>query len=93
MGFLNMGVEPSKMSTRGQIVIPRGIREKMSLEKDALFMVGVLDEETIVMKKVDKAKIAADFMKFRKNFIIRAGGLTPGEVEAEIDAVRKKRLR
>ena len=90
MSFPDIEVEPSKMSTRGQIVIPQEIRERMGLRKDALFMVGVLDKETIVMKKVDKAKIASDFMKLRGSFIARTGGLTDKEIEVEIDAARKK---
>jgi len=90
MNYKNIGVEPSKMSTRGQIVIPQDIREKMGLKKDTLFMVGSLDNETIIMKKMDMSRIASEFLKLRKNLIKRTGGFTQEEIEDEINAVRKK---
>lgn len=89
--YPNIKVEPSKMSTRGQIVIPQDIRVRMGLKKDALFMVGSLDKETIIMKKVDKAKLVGEFLRLRKELIGRTGGLSGSEIEAEINAVRKNR--
>ncbi|MBM3309270.1 MAG: AbrB/MazE/SpoVT family DNA-binding domain-containing protein [Candidatus Altiarchaeales archaeon] len=89
--YPNIDVEPSKMSTRGQIVIPREIREKLGLKRDSLFMVGALDKETIILKKMDKARIAAGFMKLRQEVLSRTGGFSGEEIEAEVNAVRKKR--
>ena len=79
--YSNIKVEPSKMSTRGQIVIPQDIREKMGLKKNTLFMVSSLDKETIVMKKVDKAKLASEFLRLRKDLIGRTGSLSGSEIE------------
>lgn len=89
--YSNIDVEPSKMSTRGQIVIPLEIREKLGLKRDALFMVGAVDKETIILKKMDKARIAADFMKLRQDILSRTGGFSGEEIEAEVNAVRKKK--
>jgi len=90
MTYTNIEVEPSKMSTRGQIVIPLDIRKKLELKKDTLFMVSALDKKTIVMKKVDKTKIVEGFLKLRKDYLKRTGGMKKEEIEAEVDAVRKK---
>lgn len=88
--YPNIDVEPSKMSTRGQIVIPQEIRQKLGLSRDALFMVGALDKDTIIMKKLDKSSIAGEFMKLRKEFVKRTGGLSSREIETELNAARKK---
>ncbi len=87
----NIEVEPSKMSTRGQIVIPLDIREKMGLKKDTLFMVGSIDKETIIMKKVDRSRLSKEFSRIRKSILKREREFTAEEIEAEIDAVRKRR--
>ncbi len=86
----NIEVEPSKMSTRGQIVIPLDIREKMGLKKDTLFMVGSIDKETIIMKKVDRSRLIKEFSRIRKSILKRERECTAEEIEAEIDAVRKR---
>lgn len=92
--YKNIKVEPSKMSTRGQIVIPQEIREKMNLKKDALFMVGSLDKETIILRKVDRELLVKDFLSIRNNILKRSsGGLTEKEIEEEIDDSRKSRKR
>jgi AbrB family looped-hinge helix DNA binding protein len=93
--YKNIEVEPSKMSTRGQIVIPQEIRKKMDLKKDALFMVASLDKETIVLKKVNKQLLVRDFLEIRENILKRSsgGGLTEKEIEKEICESRKSRKR
>ena len=83
-------VEPSKMSTRGQIVIPREIRKKMGLKKDVLFMVASIDKDTLVFKRVDKDKLMKEFLDLRGKLLERTGGLTPGEIEEEIEHARKR---
>lgn len=60
-----MNVEMTKIGERGQVVIPLPIREKMKVQKGALFSVALLDEHTIVMKKIDREKLLADFSALR----------------------------
>ena len=91
MADANISVEPAKMSTRGQIVIPQAVREKVNVGKDALFMVGAVDEDTIVLKKVNRQKMMDDFLKMRQQIIKRTGGLSAQEIEDEINAVREKK--
>ncbi|MCD6479066.1 MAG: AbrB/MazE/SpoVT family DNA-binding domain-containing protein, partial [Candidatus Diapherotrites archaeon] len=59
-------VETTKMSTRGQVVIPKQIREFLNIDEDSIFTVIALDRETIVLRKLSKEKILADFAKIRE---------------------------
>ena len=86
---VDISVEPAKMSTRGQIVIPQVIREKVKASKDAIFMVVAVDENTIVLKKVDRQKIVSDLLNMRKKIIQRTGGLSSNEIEDEVHAYRE----
>jgi bifunctional DNA-binding transcriptional regulator/antitoxin component of YhaV-PrlF toxin-antitoxin module len=88
MSYANISVEPAKMSTRGQIVIPQVVRERVKIGKDALFMVGALDDETIILKKVDRQKMVSELLSIRKKILQSTGGLTSKEIEAEIHAYR-----
>jgi bifunctional DNA-binding transcriptional regulator/antitoxin component of YhaV-PrlF toxin-antitoxin module len=88
MSYADISVEPAKMSTRGQIVIPQAVREKVKAGKDALFMVGAVDEDTIVLRKVDRQKIVSELLGMRKNIIQTTGGLTSKDIEDEIHAYR-----
>ncbi|MFH0860582.1 MAG: AbrB/MazE/SpoVT family DNA-binding domain-containing protein [Candidatus Altiarchaeota archaeon] len=89
MAYGNITVEPAKMSTRGQIVIPQTIRDRLKVGKDALFMVGAVDDETIILKKVDRQKVVSELLGIRQRILRRTGGLTSKEIEEEINAYRK----
>jgi len=88
MSYANISVEPAKMSTRGQIVIPQVVRERMKIGKDALFMVGAVDDETIILKKVDRHKMVSELLGIRKKILQTTGGLTSKEIGDEIHAYR-----
>jgi len=79
-------IETTKMSTRGQVIIPKGIREYIGAEDDAIFTVVPLDKDTILMKKMDKKKLLQEFRKIRSNIKDK---LTPEEITNEIKARRK----
>lgn len=78
-------IETTKMSTRGQVIIPKDIREYIDAKDDAIFTVVTLDKDTILMKKMDKKKLLGEFRR------IRAGikKLSPEEIKNEIKAGRK----
>jgi AbrB family looped-hinge helix DNA binding protein len=75
-------VETTKMSTRGQVVIPKQIREFLNADEDSIFTVIALDRETIVLRKLSKKKILADFAKIRER--VRKAGITRKDVEKAI---------
>jgi len=82
-----MTIETAKMSDRGQIIIPKEIRQEIGASTDTVFVVSALDNDTIVMKKLDTKGIVAEFRKFRRN----AKKLSPEKIEAEINAARKSK--
>lgn len=79
-------LETTKMSTRGQVIIPKDIREYIGAEDDAIFTVVPLDKDTILMKKMDKKKLLQEFREIRSNIKDK---LAPEEIKDEIKARRK----
>ncbi len=78
-------IETAKMSERGQIIIPKGVREYIEARENTIFTVMPLNKETIIMKKLDKIKLIQEFRSIRKS----AEKLTIEEIKAEIKEVRK----
>ena len=62
---MRASVETTKMSTKGQVIIPKNTREFTDSEEETIFTVFPLDKETIVLKKLDKQKIVAEFRQLR----------------------------
>jgi len=79
-------VETTKMSTRGQVIIPKDIREYISAEEDTIFTVVPLDKDTILMKKMDKKRLLREFRNIRNTIKEK---LSPEEINNEIRAHRK----
>jgi len=81
-----MEVETTKMSTRGQIIIPKEIRAYINAEEGTLFTVATLDEETLIMKKLDKQKLVNEFKHIRDRVKTK---LKKEEILDEFKAARK----
>ena len=81
-----MEVETTKMSTRGQIIIPKEIRAYINAEEGTLFKGGTLDEETLIMKKLDKQKLVNEFKHIRDRVKTK---LKKEEILDEFKAARK----
>lgn len=79
-------IETTKMSTRGQVIIPKGIRDYINVGDDTVFTVMPLNKDTILMKKMDKKKLLQEFRKIRIGVKEK---LSPEEIENEIKAHRK----
>lgn len=60
------------------------------MKKDVLFMVASIDKDTLVFKRVDKGKLIKEFLDVRERLLERTGGLTPDEIEEEIEHARKR---
>jgi len=78
-------IETAKMSDRGQIIIPKDIRQEINALRDTLFAVSSLDKDTIVMKKLDTSSLAAEFRRLRS----KVKKVSSSKIEEEINAVRK----
>jgi len=79
-------IETAKMSERGQIIIPKDIREEVDATTDTIFAVSSIDKDTIVMKKLDTRALVSEFRMLRS----KAKKVSPAKIEEEINAVRSK---
>lgn len=81
-------VDYTKMSSKGQVVVPKSIRDNLNLKSGELFMI-FADQDTLILKKVKKPP-ESDIRKMfsRSNELARQRGLTEGDVEKAIKAVR-----
>ncbi len=78
-------IETAKMSERGQVIIPKNIRKFIDARENTLFTIMPVDSETIVMKKLDKRKIIAEFAGIRAKV---KNKLSSKEINEEINKSR-----
>lgn len=81
-----MEVEITRIGERGQAVIPKSIREGMPAAKGDLFGVVLIDKDTLVMKRIDKRDLTAEFVKLRASIKKR---LSDEEIVEELKKARK----
>jgi len=81
----------TKMSSRGQIVIPQELRDRMNLEEGSKFAV-VGMEDTIILKKLEPPKWE-DFDKAISNLrkFGKEKGITEKKVNKAIHDIRRRR--
>ncbi len=79
-------IETAKMSRRGQIIIPKEIRNYIGSKEDTIFTIMPIDKETIIMKKLDKMRLIQEFRGIRKGV---KNKLTPEQIKEEIKEARK----
>lgn len=87
-----MALELTRLSEKGQVVIPTDIRRKMGLREGAKFLVLGLGD-TIVLRKLqlseEKARLKQLLAEARRS--AKKRGLSEREIERLIHAVRKIR--
>jgi AbrB family looped-hinge helix DNA binding protein len=81
----------TKLSSKGQVVIPEAIRERLGLEAGVQFVV-VAEGDVVVLKVLNAPKMS-DFKALldKAQESADAAGLTPGDVEEAIRQVRGKK--
>ncbi len=86
-----MEVELTRISEKGQIVIPASLRKEMGIEKSDQFLI-FGENSTIVLKKVEKAAMQKSFDELTKPLhkAIAESGLTREDLKQVIKDVRKK---
>ena len=81
-------VTTTRLSSRGQVVIPDAIRRRLSLEAGAEFVV-IGEEDTIVLKRIRKpAMHEFDTIMARARQAARRAGLRRSDIATAIEAVR-----
>lgn len=85
--------EVTKMSSKGQIVIPQEIRNKLNLEEGAKFVV-VGTGDTVVLKRLQAPKFERfeEIMSKGRKFA-KKRGLKPSDVDKAIAEYRKEKRR
>ncbi|MCH7568190.1 MAG: AbrB/MazE/SpoVT family DNA-binding domain-containing protein [Nanoarchaeota archaeon] len=90
-----MEIEITKITSRGQVVIPQEIREKARIKEGERFFVYISDD-SIVLKRTKNLEAARSFKEFERVFksawkTAKARGITKKDVEKEIKDVRTKK--
>lgn len=59
-------VETTKMSTKGQIIIPKEVRDFTQSKENTLFTVTPVNTDTIILKKLNRREMVKGFQKIRQ---------------------------
>jgi len=81
-----MDIALTTVGERGQAVIPKSIRDKMPAPRGTMFSVVLIDQDTLVMKRLDKRKLLAEFKDVRASI---AQKFSDRELVSEIKRARK----
>lgn len=84
-------VETTTLSSKGQVVLPQDVRERLKLKDGDKFLV-IAEADTVILKAIKpipRAKFAA-MLKITKAAAKRTG-ITPKDLEAAISKVRHTR--
>ena len=83
-------METIKMSKKGQIVVPKSIRETLGLSPEDKFIAYGKDEY-VVFKKIDFPELAREFEDLVRTTtkIAKARGIKEADIKKELAAYRK----
>lgn len=83
-------LEVTSLSSRGQLVIPQEVRDRLHLHEGEKFIV-IAEEDTIILKKLEvpSFKSLDKLLKKTRDFA-KKKGLKPHDVEEAIERVRTK---
>ena len=82
--------EITKLSSKGQVVLPQGIRKKLNLEEGEKFFV-FYDNDTVILKKIGRPVFerAKELVRQSRAWAKKVG-LTPADVKTAIRKVRSQ---
>ena len=83
-------VEITSVSSRGQVVIPQSLRDKMKIQTGEKFVV-IGEEDTIVLKKLEMPSFnGIDKLLKKTRDFAKKRGIKESDVEEAIKQTRKK---
>lgn len=90
-----MNIEITKMTSKGQVVIPQNIRERKEIEEGEKFIVYDMDD-SIVLKRVKNLEHVKDAKHLEKTFgsmwkTAKLRKIKEEDVESEITSHRKEK--
>lgn len=82
-------IEVVNLSSKGQLVIPKNMREEMRLNQKDKFVL-VSDKDTILLKRIEESEIKSRMKSLMKNFTkeFKKAGITKEDLRREIKASR-----
>lgn len=83
----------TKMSSKGQVVIPEDVRRKLGLDAGTQFI--VVGEDDVVILKMVKAPLMRDFDRLvrKARAQAKAAGLKRSDIASAVAKVRKRRWK
>ena len=83
-------IETTSMSSKGQVVIPRNLREKLNIKKGEKFIV-IGSDETILLKKIQMPSFKGfeKLLKETRKFV-KEKNIKESDVDRAIKRTRKK---
>jgi len=90
--YSKMAIELVKVSSKGQVVLPKEIRDEAGVaERDKLLV--ITDERGILLQKVDERQAKKELLSMLDYFgeKFRKAGITKADVEKEIRAARAEK--
>ena len=83
-------LEVTSLSSRGQIVIPQGVRDRLHLHEGEKFVI-IGEDDTIILKKLEVPSFKGfdKLLKKTRDFA-KKRGLKPSDVDEAIKKVRAK---
>ena len=90
-----MEIEITKMTSKGQVVIPQDIREDKKIKAGEKFLVYDLDD-SIILKRIQGLKETNTMQEFEDTFksmckTAKTKKLTKEDIEREIESYRKEK--
>ncbi|MBS3165535.1 AbrB/MazE/SpoVT family DNA-binding domain-containing protein [Candidatus Woesearchaeota archaeon] len=83
-------LEITSLSSRGQVVIPQGIRDRLHLFEGEKFVI-IGEEDTIILKKLEVPSFKGfDKLLLKTREFVQKKGLKPSDVEGGITVARGK---
>lgn len=80
-------IDFATMSSRGQIVVPKNIRDTLHLKAGERFMI-FANRDTLILKKIQRPReIDIDEMFAKSQELAKKKGLKPEDVEKAIESV------
>ncbi|HLD06623.1 MAG TPA: AbrB/MazE/SpoVT family DNA-binding domain-containing protein [Candidatus Nanoarchaeia archaeon] len=83
-------LEVTSLSSRGQVVIPQGVRERLHLHSGEKFVV-IGEDDTVILKKLEAPSFKGfDRLLKKTRDFAKKKGLKPSDVDEAITSVRTK---
>lgn len=83
-------IDYTRLSSKGQLVVPKNIREFLKLKPGELFII-FADNDTLILKRVKRPPDSdVKEMFSRSQRLAQEKGLTPEDVDAAIQSVRNE---